>query len=73
MRARWGAWTSSCLTRMLVNRHPRGPDPIHRIDVGTYARMVSFGCLEGLPIELLEGMLVEVSPQGVEHATMSCA
>lgn len=32
--------------------------------------MVDSGALEGEPVELLEGLLVEVmSPQGVEHAT----
>jgi len=36
--------------------------------VGTYEPMVATGALEGLPIELLEGLLVEASPQGEEHA-----
>jgi Uma2 family endonuclease len=43
--------------------------PIHRLDVETYGRMVDSGALEGEPVELLEGLLVEVmSPQGAEHA-----
>jgi Uma2 family endonuclease len=43
--------------------------PIHRLDVETYCRMVDSGALEGQPVELLEGLLVEVmSPQGAEHA-----
>jgi Uma2 family endonuclease len=43
--------------------------PIHRLDVETYGRMVDSGALEGQPVELLEGLLVEVmSPQGAEHA-----
>jgi Uma2 family endonuclease len=43
--------------------------PIHRLDLETYGRMVDSGALEGEPVELLEGLLVEVmSPQGEEHA-----
>jgi Uma2 family endonuclease len=43
--------------------------PIHRLDVETYGRMVDSGALEGEPVELLEGLLVEVmSPQSAEHA-----
>ena len=45
--------------------------PIHRLDVETYNHMVSSGALEGEPVELLEGLLVEVmSPQSPEHATV---
>jgi Uma2 family endonuclease len=45
--------------------------PIHRLDVETYNHMVSLGALEGEPVELLEGLLVEVmSPQSAEHATV---
>jgi Uma2 family endonuclease len=37
--------------------------------VETYNQMVSSGALEGKPVELLEGLLVEVmSPQSPEHA-----
>jgi Uma2 family endonuclease len=43
--------------------------PIHRLDIETYGRMVDSGALEGEPVELLEGLLVEVmSPQSEEHA-----
>jgi Uma2 family endonuclease len=42
--------------------------PIHRLDVETYGRMVASGALEGEPVELLEGLLVEMSPQGPAHA-----
>ena len=42
--------------------------PIHRLDLGTYERMVASGALADQPVELLEGLLVEVSPQGPEHA-----
>jgi Uma2 family endonuclease len=45
--------------------------PIHRLDVETYGQMVDSGALEGEPVELLEGLLVEVmSPQSTEHATV---
>jgi len=53
---------------LLVDKASNRSDPLHRLDVGTYERMVATGALEGLPIELLEGLLVEVSPQGEEHA-----
>jgi Uma2 family endonuclease len=42
--------------------------PIHRLELETYNRMVASGALEGEPVELLEGLLVEMSPQEVEHA-----
>jgi Uma2 family endonuclease len=42
--------------------------PLHRLDVETYSRMVDCGALEGAPVELLEGWLVEVSPQSPRHA-----
>jgi Uma2 family endonuclease len=44
--------------------------PVHRIDVETYDRMVASGALEGQKVELLEGVLVEVSPQSSAHATV---
>jgi Uma2 family endonuclease len=44
--------------------------PLHRIDVETYDRMVASGALEGQKVELLEGVLVEVSPQSSAHATV---
>jgi Uma2 family endonuclease len=44
--------------------------PIHRLDLETYNRMVASGALEGEPVELLEGLLVEMSPQEAEHATV---
>ena len=42
---------------------------IHRLDVDAYDHMVASGALEGEPVELLEGLLVEVmSPQSPAHA-----
>jgi Uma2 family endonuclease len=44
--------------------------PLHRLDVGTYGQMVESGALEGEPVELLEGLLVEMSPQSANHAAV---
>jgi len=41
--------------------------PIHRIDVDTYNRMVACGALEGQRVELLEGLIVEMSPLSPAH------
>jgi Uma2 family endonuclease len=46
------------------------PLPFHRLDVGTYGRMVASGALEGEPVELLEGWLVDMSPQNPDHAAV---
>ncbi len=44
---------------------------IHRLDVDAYDHMVASGALEGEPVELLEGLLVEVmSPQSPAHAAV---
>src|SRR6185312_16653420 len=45
--------------------------PLHRLDVETYNRMVDCGVLDGQPVELLEGVLVEVSPPSPAHATVT--
>jgi Uma2 family endonuclease len=42
--------------------------PLHRLDVKTYERMVASGALEGEHIELLDGLVVDVSPQSPSHA-----
>lgn len=44
--------------------------PIHRFNVETYGRMVATGVLDGEPFELLEGWLVDVSPQNPDHAAV---
>jgi Uma2 family endonuclease len=41
---------------------------VHRLSTAEYARMVDSGALDGLRIELLDGLLVDVSPQGERHA-----
>jgi Uma2 family endonuclease len=43
---------------------------LHRLDPELYDRMVASGLLEGQPVELVDGLLVHVSPQGPEHAAL---
>lgn len=42
--------------------------PLHRLDVETYDRMVASGALEGEHIELLDGLVLDVSPKSPPHA-----
>ncbi len=42
--------------------------PLHVLDVETYNAIVASGALEGRNVELLDGVLVEMSPQGPAHA-----
>jgi len=44
--------------------------PVHRLDLDTYNRMVACGALDGQPVELLEGLIAEMSPQSPTHATV---
>lgn len=44
--------------------------PLYRIDLETYDRIVDSGALEGQRVELLEGVLVEVSRQSPAHASV---
>ncbi len=44
--------------------------PVHRLDVETYNQMVASGALEGLPVELLEGIVVDMSPHSPDHAAV---
>jgi Uma2 family endonuclease len=41
---------------------------VHRLSSAEYRRMVDSGALEGLRVELLEGLLVDMTPQGERHA-----
>jgi Uma2 family endonuclease len=43
-------------------------DHLHRFTTTEYDRMVDAGALEGLKVELLDGLLVDVTVQGPEHA-----
>jgi Uma2 family endonuclease len=44
--------------------------PVHRLDVETYNRIVDSGALEGQHVELLDGVLVEMSPQSPAHSLL---
>jgi Uma2 family endonuclease len=41
---------------------------VHRLSTPEYLRMVRTGALEGLRVELFDGLLVDMSPQGERHA-----
>lgn len=41
--------------------------PVHRLDIETYNRIVSSGALEGQRVELLEGIVVDMSPRSPTH------
>jgi Uma2 family endonuclease len=41
--------------------------PLHRLDLETYNRIVACGALEGQHVELLDGVLVEMSPRSPAH------
>jgi Uma2 family endonuclease len=43
---------------------------LHRLSPELYDRMVDAGLLEGEPVELVDGLLVHVTPQGTEHAAL---
>jgi len=42
-------------------------EPIRRLSRAEYEQMVGLGMFEDEPVELLRGLLVTMSPQGVEH------
>src|ERR1700684_2656934 len=44
--------------------------PIHRLDVETYDRVVASGALAGKQVELLGGLVVDMSPQSPSHAAV---
>lgn len=39
------------------------PLPLYRLDVGTYDRLVEAGALEGVDVELMDGLLVDKRPR----------
>ena len=43
-------------------------ESVHRLSTDEYSRIVSTGALEGMRVELLDGLLVDISPQNPEHA-----
>jgi len=42
--------------------------PLHRLSSAEYRRMVDSGALDDSRVELLDGMLLDVTPQGERHA-----
>lgn len=44
--------------------------PIHRLDLDTYNRMVASGALDDMRVELLDGVIVDMSPHSPGHATV---
>jgi Uma2 family endonuclease len=44
--------------------------PIHRLDLDAYDRVVASGALEGEHVELLDGLVVDMSPQSPAHAAV---
>ena len=50
---------------------PEALAPVHRITVDNFERMVDIGILaEDDRVELLDGVIVDTSPEGPEHAAM---
>ena len=43
---------------------------VHRLSTAEYLRIVETGALDGLRVELLDGLLVDMSPQDERHARM---
>jgi Putative restriction endonuclease len=43
---------------------------LHRLAPEVYDRMVASGALDGEPVELVDGLLVHVTPQGADHAAL---
>jgi Uma2 family endonuclease len=48
--------------------HPVAALPVHRIDVDTYNRIVEAGALDDQRVELLEGLIIDMSPQSIPHS-----
>jgi Uma2 family endonuclease len=44
--------------------------PIRHLDVEIYNRIVESGALAGEPVQLLDGLLVEMSPHGAVHSAL---
>jgi Uma2 family endonuclease len=42
-------------------------ESVHRLSTAEYERIVATGALEGMRVELLDGLLVDMSPQDPEH------
>jgi Uma2 family endonuclease len=54
------------LTDAQTHSFPAGDDT-HRLSTAEYERMVDLGALDELGVELLDGLLIDMSPQSPEH------
>lgn len=61
------ASATATITRPGDPARPAETLPLHRLDVDTYNAIVDSGALEGQHVELLDGVLVEMSPQSPAH------
>lgn len=43
------------------------PSPLHRFDAETYERIAASGALEDVRVELIDGLIVDMSPIGPDH------
>lgn len=46
---------------------PSSLERIHRLSSAEYERMLDTGALDGVRVELLDGLLIDMSPQGERH------
>lgn len=44
--------------------------PTHRLDADRYSRIVESGALDGQRVELIDGIILEMSPQSPEHSAV---
>jgi Uma2 family endonuclease len=59
--------TQASQARPLAASLPDDPSlPLYRLDAGRYKRMVEAGALDGVAVELLDGLLVDKHPHGEE-------
>src|SRR3954467_4097286 len=52
---------------MVVGVAASASPTLHRMSPELYDRLVDSGLLDGEPVELVDGLLVHVTPQGAEH------
>jgi Uma2 family endonuclease len=50
-----------------TSTHALSFDDLHRLSTDQYERIVATGALEEMHVELLDGLLVDMSPQGERH------
>jgi len=58
------------MTLATNDRHPPTVKP-YRWTIDRYHKAVEAGIFDGQPLELLEGELIEMSPEGIPHAGLS--